>query len=76
MTLLHDDMVKQVILKNLPPSSSLIEEIMDRVKGFLVSKTLLKGDSSSYRPLRHIRGESVRSRVIYFMSCVIFTTST
>ncbi|XP_074349870.1 uncharacterized protein LOC141689470 isoform X3 [Apium graveolens] len=48
----------QVILKNLPPSSSLIEEIMDRVKGFLVSKTLLKGDSSSYRPLRHIRGES------------------
>ncbi|WOH10040.1 hypothetical protein DCAR_0729501 [Daucus carota subsp. sativus] len=48
----------QVILKNLPPSSSLIEEIMDRVKGFLVSKTLLKGDSSSYRPLRHVRGES------------------
>lgn len=32
---------------------------MDRVKGFLVSKTLLKGDSSSYRPLRHVRGESV-----------------
>lgn len=32
---------------------------MDRVKGFLVSKTLLKGDSSSYRPLRHIRGETV-----------------
>ncbi|KAL3346536.1 hypothetical protein AABB24_025135 [Solanum stoloniferum] len=48
----------QVILKNLPPSSSLIEEIVERVKGFLVSKTLLKGDTSSAaRPLRHMRGE-------------------
>ncbi|MCD7448865.1 hypothetical protein HAX54_046959 [Datura stramonium] len=48
----------QVILKNLPPSSSLIEEIVERVKGFLVSKALLKGDSSTAsRSLRHIRGE-------------------
>lgn len=48
----------QVILKNLPPSSSLIEEIVERVKGFLVSKTLLKGDTSTAaRPLRHMRGE-------------------
>ncbi|KAK4367697.1 hypothetical protein RND71_011489 [Anisodus tanguticus] len=48
----------QVILKNLPPSSSLIEEIVERVKEFLVSKTLLKGDSSTAsRSLRHIRGE-------------------
>uniref|UniRef100_F6I7D8 Vacuolar protein sorting-associated protein 13 VPS13 adaptor binding domain-containing protein n=1 Tax=Vitis vinifera TaxID=29760 RepID=F6I7D8_VITVI len=49
----------QVFLKNLPPNSSLIEEIMDRVKGFLISKALLKGDSSTTsRPLRHLRGES------------------
>ncbi|XP_057499975.1 uncharacterized protein LOC130784197 isoform X3 [Actinidia eriantha] len=49
----------QVFLKNLPPNSSLIEEIMDRVKGFLVSKALLKGDSSTTsQPLRHRRGDS------------------
>ncbi|KAL1538923.1 hypothetical protein AAHA92_27610 [Salvia divinorum] len=46
----------QVILKNLPPSSSLINEIMERVKGFLASKSLLKGESSSHS-LQHIRGE-------------------
>ncbi|CAM8903861.1 unnamed protein product [Rhodiola kirilowii] len=45
----------QVVLKNLPPNSALIDEIIDRVKGFLVSKALLKGDASSYRPLRHLR---------------------
>ncbi|XP_056697041.1 uncharacterized protein [Spinacia oleracea] len=49
----------QVILKNLPPNSSLIDEIMDRVKDFLVSKALLKGDfSTSSRPLRHLRGDN------------------
>ncbi|XP_048232851.1 uncharacterized protein LOC8260571 isoform X2 [Ricinus communis] len=49
----------QVLLKNLPPNSALIDEIMDRVKGFLVSKALLKGDpSASSRSLRHLRGES------------------
>lgn len=48
----------QVFLKNLPPNSSLIDEIMDRVKGFLMSKALLKGDSLTSRPLRHLRGES------------------
>ncbi|XP_071694742.1 uncharacterized protein [Rutidosis leptorrhynchoides] len=47
----------QVILKNLPPNSVLIDEIMDHVKGFLVSKTLLKGEISSY-PLRHLRGDN------------------
>ncbi|XP_057771209.1 LOW QUALITY PROTEIN: uncharacterized protein LOC130991025 [Salvia miltiorrhiza] len=46
----------QVILKNLPPSSTLINEIMERVKGFLASKSLLKGESSSHS-LQHIRGE-------------------
>ncbi|OMO84164.1 hypothetical protein COLO4_22187 [Corchorus olitorius] len=49
----------QVILKNLPPNSSLINEIMDRVKGFLISKALLKGDpSAASRPTRNIQGES------------------
>ncbi|KAM1156496.1 hypothetical protein ACFX2B_026994 [Malus domestica] len=49
----------QVYLKNLPPNSSLIEEIMDRVKGFLVSKALLKGDpSAASRPLSRLRGEN------------------
>ncbi|KAK9713068.1 hypothetical protein RND81_06G001000 [Saponaria officinalis] len=49
----------QVILKNLPPNSSLIDEIMDRVKDFLVSKALLKGDYSTMsRPLRHLQGEN------------------
>lgn len=48
----------QVILKNLPPNSSMIDEIMDRVKGFLISKALLKGDPSAIsRPLRHLQGE-------------------
>ncbi|KAI9070418.1 hypothetical protein K1719_047618, partial [Acacia pycnantha] len=52
----------KVILKNLPPNHSLINEIMDRVKEFLVSKALLKGDpSTTSRPLRHLRGESFAS---------------
>lgn len=50
----------QVYLKNLPPNSTLINEIMDHVKGFLVSKALLKGDpSATSHSLRHLRGESV-----------------
>lgn len=49
----------QVILKNLPPNSALINEIVDNVKSFLVSKALLKGDSSTVRPLRHLRNERV-----------------
>ncbi|XP_021758394.1 uncharacterized protein LOC110723347 isoform X1 [Chenopodium quinoa] len=49
----------QVILKNLPPNSSLIDEIMERVKDFLASKSLLKGNfSTRSRPLRHLRGEN------------------
>lgn len=51
----------QVILKNLPPNSALINEIVDSVKSFLVSKALLKGDSSTVRPLRHLRNEPVSS---------------
>lgn len=62
----------QVYLKNLPPNSTLINEIIDNVKGFLVSKALLKGDPSKTFPsLRHLRGESVSfsfsSPVICFM---------
>ncbi|XP_077214791.1 vacuolar protein sorting-associated protein, putative (DUF1162) isoform X2 [Tasmannia lanceolata] len=49
----------QVILKNLPPNSSIINEIVERVNRFLVSKSLLKGEPSmTNRPLRHLRGES------------------
>ncbi|KAG9153260.1 hypothetical protein Leryth_020854 [Lithospermum erythrorhizon] len=52
-------MDNQVILKNLPPNSSLVDEIMERVKGFLVAKALLKGDPSiTAHSLRHMRGES------------------
>ncbi|KAI3813329.1 hypothetical protein L1987_18049 [Smallanthus sonchifolius] len=47
----------QVVLKNLPPNSVLIDEIMDHVKGFLVSKGLLTGETSSYS-LRHLRVEN------------------
>ncbi|KAK9044527.1 hypothetical protein V6N11_058426 [Hibiscus sabdariffa] len=49
----------QVFLKNLPPNSSLINEIMDRVKGFLVSKALLKADpSAASSSFRNVLGES------------------
>ncbi|KAI0501557.1 hypothetical protein KFK09_016502 [Dendrobium nobile] len=48
-----------VLLKNLPPNSSVINEIMENVKSFLVNKALLKGNSSaSSRPLRHLRSEN------------------
>ncbi|KQJ86021.1 uncharacterized protein LOC100840359 isoform X2 [Brachypodium distachyon] len=47
----------QVILKNLPPNSALINEIVENVKSFLVSKALLKGDASTVRHLRHLRNE-------------------
>ncbi|KAL8200609.1 hypothetical protein R6Q57_011948 [Mikania cordata] len=47
----------QVVLKNLPPNSVLIDEIMDHVKGFLVGKGLLTGEPSSYS-LRHLRVEN------------------
>ncbi|XP_010558503.1 PREDICTED: uncharacterized protein LOC104827123 [Tarenaya hassleriana] len=47
----------QVFLKNLPPSSSLIDEIMDRVKDFLESRGLLKVDPTTSRPLRRLHGE-------------------
>ncbi|XP_043709955.1 uncharacterized protein LOC122658879 isoform X2 [Telopea speciosissima] len=49
----------QVVLKNLPPNSTLINKIMDRMKSFLVSKGLLKGESSTTsRSLHHLQGES------------------
>ncbi|XP_073156297.1 uncharacterized protein [Henckelia pumila] len=45
-----------VILKNLPPSSALINEIMESVNGFLASKALLKGETP-VNSLRYMRGE-------------------
>ncbi|XP_022132801.1 uncharacterized protein LOC111005570 isoform X3 [Momordica charantia] len=49
----------QVILKNLPPNTSLINEIVEHVKRFLVSKALLKGDpATATRPFHHLRRES------------------
>ncbi|KAL6551686.1 hypothetical protein OROGR_007840 [Orobanche gracilis] len=51
----------QVVLKNLPPSSSLINEIVENVKGFLATKSLLKGGASPAHSLRSIRGERLYS---------------
>ncbi|XP_020592122.1 uncharacterized protein LOC110032732 isoform X2 [Phalaenopsis equestris] len=49
----------EVLLKNLPPNSSVINEIMENVKSFLVSKALLKGNASTFSsPLRHLRSEN------------------
>ncbi|KAJ4965751.1 hypothetical protein NE237_017600 [Protea cynaroides] len=49
----------EVLLKNLPPNNTLVNEITDRVKSFLVNKSLLKGGpSTSSRPSRHLQGES------------------
>ncbi|ONK74620.1 uncharacterized protein A4U43_C03F8360 [Asparagus officinalis] len=48
-----------VVLKNLPPNSFVINEIVENVRSFLISKALLKGDPSMVsRPLRHLRAES------------------
>lgn len=54
----------QVFLKNLPPSNSLIDEMIDRVKGFLESRGLLKGDPSSSRPRRRLHGDKVKKNHI------------
>lgn len=49
----------QVLLKNLPPNSSVINEILESVKSFLVSKALLKGNPSVYsHPFHHLRSEN------------------
>ncbi|KZV24988.1 hypothetical protein F511_01958 [Dorcoceras hygrometricum] len=45
-----------VILKNLPPSSALINEIMGSVNDFLASKSLVKGETTAHS-LRYMRGE-------------------
>ncbi|CAM0949165.1 unnamed protein product [Alopecurus aequalis] len=47
----------QVFLKNLPPNSALINEIVENVKSFLVSKGLLKGDANTVRSWRRLRNE-------------------
>ncbi|XP_022977391.1 uncharacterized protein LOC111477741 isoform X1 [Cucurbita maxima] len=49
----------QVCLKNLPPNTPLINEIVEHVKGFLVSKGLLKGDPAmGTRPFPHLQRDS------------------
>ncbi|XP_031479491.1 uncharacterized protein LOC116250167 isoform X3 [Nymphaea colorata] len=37
----------EVLLKNLPPNSSLISDIVEHVKGFLIKEGLLKGESNA-----------------------------
>ncbi|KAK1274859.1 hypothetical protein QJS04_geneDACA016071 [Acorus gramineus] len=44
----------QVFLKNLPPNTALINEIMGHTKSFLVSRTLLKGETTTSLPWRHL----------------------
>lgn len=62
----------QVILKNLPPNLSLINDITDHVKEFLMSKALLKGDPSTIsHPLRRLRGETVCFVLLSFY-CIFF----
>lgn len=51
----------QVLLKNLPPNTALMEEIMAAVKKFLVGEGLLAGESSlaAARSTRRLGGENV-----------------
>lgn len=63
----------QVFLKNLPPNSLLIEEIVDRVKAFLMSKALLKGDSSTTsRSLNYNRRERVIAPIHVCLCFLLF----
>ncbi|XP_024524529.1 uncharacterized protein LOC112344305 isoform X2 [Selaginella moellendorffii] len=54
-----------VILKNLPPNSMLLNEIVACVKNFLISEGLLAGEASiaAVRSMRLLRGESERKVV-------------
>lgn len=51
----------QVLLRNLPPNTQLMEEIMSAVKKFLVGEGLLAGESSlaAARPTRRLQGDNV-----------------
>jgi hypothetical protein len=53
---------EEVLLKNLPPNTSLMEEIMSAVKKFLISEGLLTGESSlaTARPTRRLLGDNER----------------
>ena len=53
----------QVLLRNLPPNTQLMEEIMSAVKKFLIGEGLLAGESSlaAARPTRRLQGDNVGS---------------
>lgn len=54
----------QVLLKNLPPNSVLMNEIKQCVKNFLIGEGLLAGESSqAVNSLRRLHGESERQVV-------------
>ncbi|KAL2623458.1 hypothetical protein R1flu_003663 [Riccia fluitans] len=52
----------QVILKNLPPNTTLMEEIIGCVRNFLIGEGLLAGETSAaaLSSLRRLRGENER----------------
>jgi hypothetical protein len=49
----------QVLLKNLPPNTALMEEIMGAVKSFLIGEGLLVGESSMSGARAFRRGGNV-----------------
>lgn len=53
----------QVLLKNLPPNSTLVDDIIGCVKKFLVGEGLLAGETSTaaIHSLRRLQGEHERS---------------
>lgn len=53
---------EEVLLRNLPPNTSLMEEILSAVKKFLIAEGLLAGDSSlaTARPTRRLQGDNER----------------
>lgn len=68
----------QVLLKNLPPNTSLMEEIMSAVKKFLISEGLLTGESSlaTARPTRRLLGDNVSHMLLsYSISCMVIELS-
>nr|PNR49566.1 hypothetical protein PHYPA_011462 [Physcomitrium patens] len=58
----HTVGMDEVLLRNLPPNTSLMEEILSAVKKFLIAEGLLAGDSSlaTARPTRRLQGDNER----------------
>ncbi|GBG91017.1 hypothetical protein CBR_g51675 [Chara braunii] len=67
----------QVILKNLPPNSTLSEEIVGAVRAFLTKEGLLQGQTSAAAAnvLRRLRGENEANlaRAVFSMSEQLLT---